>query len=96
MKDQLKVIKWIFSIFFMVYIILFTILMVTSNYYIMIIQVILAFIGIFYSFINIMLIKKKMYKSVSKFIDNLGLGKQNIINNLQLPMIIVNSEGQII
>lgn len=96
MKDIFKIKGTWSYLFFIIYVIMFIALVMTKSYYVAIFFAVVVLIGSVYNLVRIILSNKYIYQSFNKLIDSLSFSKQNIINSLKLPIIMVNNHGDII
>lgn len=96
MKNKMQITKVVYYIFFIVCIALMGLFIWKKDYYISLIQAGFSLIGMIYIFFKITSLKKYIYNSVNKIIENFSDSKQSIINSFKLPIIIVKETGEII
>ena len=96
MRDILKTNKNVTYVLLLICIVLFVVLMLTKSYYIAMIQSVIIIIATIFNIVRTRFSRQYIYQSINKMIDSFEFGKQNIINNLNLPMIMINKDGDII
>ncbi|MBP0979684.1 MAG: DHH family phosphoesterase [Oscillospiraceae bacterium] len=96
MKNLFEFNKRFFYVFFLIYIFLFFSFVITKSYEIALCQSIIVILAGIFNYIRSSLSKKYMHKSLNKLVDSLSFNKQNMINNLKLPIIMINNNGEII
>lgn len=96
MKSPIYFNRFTDYIFILINVILFIFLLLTKNYYVAVVQTAFMLACMIYNFINMILWKKYMFRSINKFLEDLGDTKQNLINSLKLPIIMVDGDGEVI